>query len=156
MKRRLDEKSADHTESDSNDQDSTSSDSEDDFEKGKLIIMYNTFLDLLHLITVNKSHARKKAKKAKKKAKKAKIAATLGLAGAKQGTSKTMPELDANKTLQGTSNESVQVVTVVKPAEMLENAFNVLPGDKSKMAPSRLTTLSIWTTMKSKMERRSP
>ena len=118
--------------------------------------MYNTFLDLLHLITVNKSHARKKAKKAKKKAKKAKIAATLGLAGAKQGPSKTMPELDANKTLQGTSNESVQVVTVVKPAETLENAFNVLPGDKSKMAPSRLTTLSIWTTMKSKMERRSP
>ena len=62
--------------------------------------MYNTFLDLLHSITVNKSHARKKAKKAKKKAKKAKIAATLGL---------------------GTSNESVQVVTVVKPAEMLED-----------------------------------
>ena len=67
MKRRLDEKSADHTESDSNDQDSTSSDSEDNFEKGKLIIMYNTFLDLLHSITKNKSRARKKAKEAKKK-----------------------------------------------------------------------------------------
>ena len=31
---------------------------------------------------------------------------------------------DANETLQGTSDESVQVVTVVKPSETLETAFN--------------------------------
>ena len=43
--------------------------------------------------TASKIPARKKAKKDKNKAKKGKIAATLGLAGAKQGTSKTMPEM---------------------------------------------------------------
>ena len=42
-----------------------------------------------------------------------------------------------------TSYESVQIVTVVKPSETLENAFNVLPEDNSRNAKWRNGTIMI-------------
>ena len=143
MKRKLDEKK-DQTEADSDDS-SSSSDSDDYLEQGNLLAMYNNFIDSLQTLTKKKTRSKKNAKKAKKKAKKAKITTTLGLVGAKQGTSKTVvkkhEQFDENKTLEGTSDESVQVVTMVKPKETLVNAFNVLPEDDMETNENKTITI---------------
>ena len=46
-----------------------------------------------------------------------------------------------------TSDESVQIVRVVKPSETLENAFNVLPEDDSSNAKGRNGTITINNTV---------
>ena len=111
----------------SDDQDSTSSNSKEEMNQGKMI---HTLIDTLGKAKATKD-CKKKAKRDKKKVKKAKIAATLGLLGAKQCTSKSILDAINETSQQGeapkASNESVQIVTVVKPKVTLEDACNVLP-----------------------------